>query len=196
VTAVLAFCHGLGRINGALLALGRWIGAGCMALMVIAILVQVFFRYVLNNALPWPEELARFLMLWATGLMIPTAYRRSGFVSIEVLSRLLPRLVGAVLGLILGLLALVLLVKGAQIGWNEVSGFAGRAETDSLRVPASLAFDRWVKLPKWTMMASLVVGLVLMIAVNIELLLRQIIALAGHDDRLKPIPDTVSLGAE
>jgi TRAP-type transport system small permease protein len=46
------------------------------------------------------------------------------------------------------------------------------------------------------MMLSLVVGLVLMIAVNIELLLRQVITLAGHDDRLKPIPDTVSMGAE
>jgi len=32
--------------------------------MVIVILLQVFFRYVLNNALPWPDELARFLMLW------------------------------------------------------------------------------------------------------------------------------------
>lgn len=196
MTALLAICNGLGLINGALLALGRWIGAVCMALMVIAILVQVFFRYVLNNALPWPEELARFLMLWAAGLMIPTAYRRSGFVSIELFSRLLPRLIGGVLALILGLLALALLVKGAQIGWAEVTGFAGRAETDSLRLPASLALDRWVKLPKSTMMASLVVGLALMIAVNIELMLRQIIALVGQGDRLRPIPETASLGAE
>lgn len=196
MTAVLTICHGLGRINAALLALGRGLGACCMAVMVIVILLQVFFRYVLNNALPWPEELARFLMLWATGLMIPTAYRRGGFVSIEVLSRLLPRLLGMGLALILGLLALILLVKGAQIGWNEVTGFSGRAETDSLRVPASLAFDRWVKLPKWTMMSSLLVGLVLMIMVNIELMLRQLIALAGYDDQLKPIPDTVTMGAE
>lgn len=167
-----------------------------MGLMVVVILAQVFFRYVLNNALPWPEELARFLMLWATGLMIPTAYRRSGFVSIEIFSRLLPRVIGGVLALILGMLALVLLIKGAQIGWAEVTGFSGRAQTDSLRVPASISFDRWVKLPKSTMMASLLTGLVLMIAVNIELMLRQIIALAGHGARLAPIPETASLGAE
>ena len=196
MTAFLVLCNGLARVNAALLALGRGLGAVCMGVMVIAILVQVFFRYVLNNALPWPEELARFLMLWATGLMIPTAYRRGGFVAIEVLARLLPRMAGAILGLILSMIALIVLVKGAQIGWNEVTGFAGRAETDSLRVPASLAFDRWVKLPKSTMMASLLVGLYLMIAVNIELMLRQIITLVGRGESLVPIAETASLGAE
>jgi TRAP-type transport system small permease protein len=44
VTALLAICNGLGLINGALLALGRWIGAACLGLMVVVILAQVFFR--------------------------------------------------------------------------------------------------------------------------------------------------------
>ena len=61
--------------------------------MVIVILVQVFFRYVLNNALPWPDELARFLMLWMTGFIAPSAYRWGGFVSIEMLPQLLPKLI-------------------------------------------------------------------------------------------------------
>jgi TRAP-type C4-dicarboxylate transport system permease small subunit len=76
VTALLALCNGLGLFNGAILALGRWIGALCLGLMVIVILTQVFFRYVLQSALPWPEETSRFLMLWSTGLMAPTAFRR------------------------------------------------------------------------------------------------------------------------
>ena len=59
--------------------------------MVIVILVQVFFRYVLNNALPWPDEVARFLMLWMTGLIAPSAYRWGGFVSIEFLERFFER---------------------------------------------------------------------------------------------------------
>lgn len=37
-----------------------------MAVMVITILLQVFFRYVLNSALPWPEELTTYLMSWMT----------------------------------------------------------------------------------------------------------------------------------
>lgn len=196
MTALVAICNGLGLINGAILALGRWIGAACLGLMVLAILAQVFFRYVLNNALPWPEELARFLMLWAAGLMIPTAYRRGGFVSIDMLSRLLPRRIGEILALALLALALAVLVKAALIGWAEVAGFGGRAETDTLRVPASLAFDAWVKLPKFTMMASLLAGIWLLLAVNVELILRQFLALCGRRQDLVPIADAISLGAE
>ena len=87
--ALLGLTRALGALNATLLTLGRGLGAFCMAAMVVIILAQVFWRYVLNNALPWPEEAARFLMLWATGLMIGTAFRRGGFVSIELFVRLL-----------------------------------------------------------------------------------------------------------
>jgi TRAP-type C4-dicarboxylate transport system permease small subunit len=196
VTALVAICNGLGQLNAAILTLGRALGAICLAVMVVAILIQVFFRYVLNDALPWPEELARFLMLWSTGLMIPTAYRRGGFVSIEMLSRLLPRRVAATLALVLSVLALIVLAKAAQLGWAEVTGFGGRSETDTLRVPVSFSFDSWMKLPKSTLMASLLVGIWLLIAVNVELILRQVVAILGWGEDLTPIADAASMGAE
>ena len=62
------------------LAAGRHIAWVALALMVSVILAQVFFRYVLNNALAWPDEAARFLMLWMTALIAPTALRVGGFV--------------------------------------------------------------------------------------------------------------------
>ena len=49
------------RFNDWVLPVGRWIAIVLMGIMVAAILVQVFWRYVLNDALPWPEEAARFL---------------------------------------------------------------------------------------------------------------------------------------
>ena len=61
--------------NTILLKLGRQLATVAIGLMVIIILIQVFFRYGLNSALPWPDEAARFLMLWMTGLIAPSAYR-------------------------------------------------------------------------------------------------------------------------
>ena len=58
--------------------IGRALSVFAIAMMVIVILTQVFFRYVLNNALPWPDEAARFMMLWLTGLMAPVAMRQGG----------------------------------------------------------------------------------------------------------------------
>jgi TRAP-type C4-dicarboxylate transport system permease small subunit len=195
VTALLALCHGLGLINSALLVLGRWIGAICLGLMVVAILAQVFFRYVLNNALPWPEEASRFLMLWSTGLMAPTAFRRGGFVAIDMVVRLLPRAVAAGLAVVLLGVTILVLWIALGIGWSEVTGIGGRFETDSLWVPASLDFATWMKVPKSWMMASMLVGVALLLMVAVELAFRNLYALIRGPEGLRIIPDTVTLGS-
>jgi TRAP-type transport system small permease protein len=195
VTALLAICNGLGLLNAALLAVGRWIGAVCLGLMVVAILAQVFYRYVLNNALPWPEEASRFLMLWSTGLMAPTAFRRGGFVAIDMVIRMLPRLVATGLSVLLMAVTILVLWIALQIGWSEVTGLGGRFETDSLRVPVSLDLSVWMKVPKSWMMASLLVGVALLLLVALELALRNIYALIRGPDGLRDIPDTVMLGS-
>ena len=194
--ALIGFTRALGSLNGAVLAVGRALGALCMGLMVLCILLQVFFRYVLNNALPWPEELSRFLMLWSTGLMAGTALRRGGFVSIDMITRLLPRALATGLALILLLCMILLLWMGVTIAWSEVTGIGGRFETDSLRVPLSLDLSVWMKVPKAWMMASMLVGLVLMLSVAVELFLRNLVIMLGGGAGLREIPDTVVLGVE
>lgn len=191
---IIAIARGLGAVNAAALAVGRWVGIGCMALMVVFILVQVFWRYVLSNPLPWPEEAARFLMLWLM-VVAPTALRRGGFVAIDMIQLALPRMVGGILTLVLLGLSLLVLVVAVQIGWSEVTGFSGRFKTSSLYYPTG---DGWEKMPRSWMMASLVVGLAMMVFVTIELILRQIAVLAGAGGRLPAIPeaDPLSAGAE
>lgn len=195
MTALLAICNGLGLLNGALLALGRWIGAVCLGLMVVVILAQVFFRYVLNSALPWPEEASRFLMMWSTALMAPTAFRRGGFVAIDMVIRLLPRMVATALSVLLMAVTILVLWIALGIGWSEVTGLGGRFETDSLRVPVSLDLATWMKVPKSWMMASLLVGVALLLLVAVELALRNLYALARGPDGLRFIPESVTLGS-
>jgi len=195
VTALLAICNGLALINGALLALGRWIGAVCLGLMVVVILTQVFFRYVLNNALPWPEEASRFLMLWSTGLMAPTAFRRGGFIAIDMVIRMLPRVVATGLSIFLMAVTILVLWIALGIGWSEVTGLGGRFETDSLRVPVSLDLAIWMKVPKSWMLASLLVGVALLLLVAVELALRNLYALIRGPAGLRTIPQTVMLGS-
>lgn len=195
MTALLAICNGLGLINGALLALGRWIGAVCLGLMVVVILAQVFFRYVVNNALPWPEEASRFLMMWSTALMAPTAFRRGGFVAIDMVIRLLPRLVATGLSVFLMGVTILVLWIALGIGWSEVTGLGGRFETDSLRVPVSLDLATWMKVPKSWMMASLLVGVALLLLVAVELALRNLYALIWGPETLREIAGTITLGS-
>ncbi|KIC46210.1 TRAP transporter small permease subunit [Tateyamaria sp. ANG-S1] len=168
-------------VNGALLKIGRAIGIVAIAAMVIAILIQVVARYVFNNALPWPDEAARFCMLWMTGLMAPTAFRRGGFVALDMISGVLPRAVAALLSLFLLLISLAILLVALPIGWSEVTGFGGRFATASLYLPT---FDGWFRIPRSWMMLSLLVGVVLLIMVNIELILRKLVEMMGGGDQL------------
>ncbi|MEL7261159.1 MAG: TRAP transporter small permease subunit, partial [Pseudomonadota bacterium] len=153
--AILAVLAPLAWVNGALLKIGRGIGIVAIAAMVVAILIQVVARYVFNNALPWPDEAARFCMLWMTGLMAPTAFRRGGFVALDMISGLLPRSGAALLSLVLLLISLGILIVALPIGYSEVTGFGGRFATASLYLPT---FDGWYRVPRSWMMLSLLVG--------------------------------------
>ncbi len=194
--ALLAVLAPLRLFNESALAFGRFVGIVAVGLMVVAILVQVFFRYVLNDALAWPDEAARFCMLWMTGLMAPTAFRRGGFVAIDMLVQLLPRGLGALLSFALLFVSLLVLVVAVQIGWSEVTGFSGKFATASLYVPTSWSFESWFRVPRSWMMASLLVGLVLLISVNLELILRAVVRMLGGEDRLPAIALEEQLGTE
>lgn len=169
--------------NDIVLKIGRVISLFAIALMVLAILIQVFFRYVLNNALPWPDEAARFMMLWMTGLMAPMAYRRGGFVAIDMLVEALPARIGAALSLVLLLISGGVLAMAVSIGWGEVTGFGGRFATASLYVPTALDFSEWFRVPRSWMMLSFFIGVTLLLIVNIELILRSLITMFGGEVR-------------
>jgi TRAP-type C4-dicarboxylate transport system permease small subunit len=194
--ALIGLSRRVALVNGAALALGRWVGAFFILLMVLIIITQVFYRYVLGSALAWPEEASRFLMLWSAGLMIGTAYRRGGFVAIELLVTLLPKLIRHVLTLLLLAVAMVILWKAWSIGMREVTGLAGRFTTDSLSVPTSLDMSTWYRVPKSWQMTSMLVGIGALIVITVELMLREVIAALGGAEDLPPIRDQVTMGAE
>ena len=177
MNALRSVLRGLQSLNTPLLTAGRWIGVFAIAVMVVVILLQVFCRYILGNALPWPDEAARFCMLWMTGLMAPTALREGGFVAIDTIDAILPNILSRLLQIILLVVSLVVLVVAVKIGWKEVTGLGGRFTTASLYVPTSWAFDEWYRVPRSWMMTSLLVGIVLLILVNIELILSRIVSL-------------------
>ncbi|QUS35675.1 TRAP transporter small permease [Falsirhodobacter algicola] len=196
MTALIALARAVAALNALLLSAGRILGAACMGIMVIVILVQVFFRYVLGSALAWPDETSRFLMLWLTGIMAPTAFRRGGFVAIGMVQSLMPRLMGQIVTLVLLVVSALVLWVGLQIGWAEVTGFSGRFATVSMSIPTSIDFSTWMKVPRAWMMASLAVGATMLFVVNLELILRTLIAMAGGSERLPLIPEEHTLGAE
>tara|TARA_Y100000385_G_scaffold263162_1_gene295385 strand:- start:1161 stop:1769 length:609 start_codon:yes stop_codon:yes gene_type:complete len=181
------------KFNNFILRICRNLGVLAVVLMVVAILIQVFFRYILNNALPWPDEAARFCMLWMTGLMAPTAFRRGGFVAIDFINQFIPSIINVILSMVLLLLSLLVLITSVQIGYAEVTGFGGRFATASLYIPMSIDLQNWYRIPRSWMMMSLLIGCVLLILVNLELIGRNIVFKLGKGNLLPKIHDDTSM---
>lgn len=179
---------GLIGFNTIILRLGRQLAWIAIGLMVVIILIQVYFRYVLNSALPWPDEAARFLMLWMTGFIAPSAYRWGGFVSIEMLFRMLPSRMVKIVTLMLLMISLLVLVVGLQFGLKHVeSGWL--FSSSSLKWPLHLIGMEAIRVKLAWMYMSLPVGLAMMTLVNVELIIKNFLWLWNPDLELPTDPD-------
>ena len=110
-----------GAFNVSVLGIGRTVGWVLLMVMVAVILAQVWWRYVLDSPLSWPEEAARACMIWMMALVAPTAYRRAGFVAIDLVPDMLPRRARGLLDLFILLLSLAALLVMASHAWTHFS---------------------------------------------------------------------------
>lgn len=91
IKVIAAITRVLGAINYYVGLFARNVAGGLLAAMLIMILLQVFFRYVLNDSLTWTEELSKYAMVWVACLVAPWAYRENLNVSIELFADALPK---------------------------------------------------------------------------------------------------------
>ncbi|MBW2057158.1 MAG: TRAP transporter small permease [Deltaproteobacteria bacterium] len=100
----------MGRVNDALL----WVCKGGLIAMVpvmtIIIFVQVILRYVFLAPLRWPEELARYLLVWISLLGSVYALREGLHVSIAFLKDRLTGYAAVVVSVFVHLSLLVFLI--------------------------------------------------------------------------------------
>ena len=188
VNASVTVLRLLVAFNDRVLRIGKTIAWISLVLMVVVILTQIVFRYVLNNALPWPDEAARFLMLWMTGLIAPLAYRHGGFVAIDMVPLALKGTAAHLLVLAILLVSLSVILVATRYGWDHTMGFGGNFDSSSLKLPLDwIGFDV-VRVKLRYMYGSLLVCMLLLIPVNLELLLRHLIGIV-RPDRDLPQPE-------
>lgn len=127
------FCDVLARVTGGLSIV-------CLAAMTLAILINVFFRYVLNSPLAWPPELSRFLMVAVTLLASGLALRTGAHVGVTVVVSRLPvrlqSLIFTINSLLIAGFLLILLWQGFILAFFE----GPRQTAPSLGISMMFAF--------------------------------------------------------
>lgn len=145
------------------------IGALAALVMILSLLLGVFYRYVLGDALVWSDEVAALAFTWTVFLVASALVRNGGHVRVTLLVDALPPLPGELVerGIVALVMALGLIMLWT--GWNFAEFTAGQVS------PA-------VRYPIWLESAAVPVGGAL-IAIHALILLvrpRPIHASAEH----------------
>jgi len=125
----------LDRVNVLILIIFRWLTVGLISAMTVIVLSGVFFRYVLNDALPWSEEIAKFLMVWMTFIAAPLAFKSGALVAIDAVPKLLKGRARQLLLVIIQLVIISLMVAFVDRGsFLAKNAYIQRASTINLSI--------------------------------------------------------------
>ena len=90
-----------------------------VAVMTVAVFLQVLYRYVLTQPLHWSEELARYLFVWLSILGATLGLQKRGHFGLDFFFQMLPeqakRCMGFFIHLLMGAVVLVILVQGITL---------------------------------------------------------------------------------
>jgi TRAP-type C4-dicarboxylate transport system permease small subunit len=131
-----AFTKVLDAITGIARAL---IGALVGAIVVIT-LAAVWWRYILNAPLAWPEQVSRILFVWVTFVGAAVLYREKLHVAIDMFVIMLPKAVQRLAGWLIELLVLafnvIFFVFGLRLSLDTLGQTYGALDIS----PASFYF--------------------------------------------------------
>lgn len=113
----------MSRLVGGYLSLIRLLAGVSMAAIVVIMIVQVFYRYVLGDSLIWAEELCRYILIWQTFLVLGLAYSRGEFVNLDFLPAALSPRGKWVLRAVMAVPILVFLLAIAWYAYDFASRF-------------------------------------------------------------------------
>lgn len=151
--------------------------AGFLCLMTVLIIMQVFYRYALNDPLTWSEELARLCMIWLGFLGSAVALSRGTHIRIEGLDVFLPvglrKTVERVVEFLGAMLLLVMVVESVKLVLNTRRQFMA-----ALQIPVGYMYG------------AILVGMALMAGIQLTAVTKAWIAhlrsCRGSEERKTP----------
>lgn len=128
-----------------------------LAFYLSVILLQVFFRYVLNESLFWSEEVVRYSLVWGVMLGAALVAYERGHIRIEVIEVFLPPAGKRVVQFIANSCTLAFLFILAYAGWDftDRTWFQNSASLEVpmravyLAMPVGAFLEAWFMTAAW-----------------------------------------------
>ena len=95
----------------------EWVAILATAMVMFLVLLQVFYRYALNNPIGWTQEISVFCTMIIVMLGAAIAFKRGEHISISFFVELLPEKLQKVVTVISNLVSIVFLVTLSYQSW-------------------------------------------------------------------------------
>lgn len=100
-----------------------YVGIAIFVVLIVACIMQVFFRFVLNNSLSWTEELARYCFIWMHMLGASLLIEASGHATVTAVLDLIHgtarKVVDVIIELVIFFNGSVMLYAGVMLAYSS-----------------------------------------------------------------------------
>lgn len=117
----------------------KWFIIICIGIMVIVVIAQVFCRYVLGFSIIWSEELARFLLAWASFVGSSLALKRGELIGVNFALKALPEKMAKITMISGQILISLFLILAIKYGINMVKITIDQPSS-ALRIPMAVPY--------------------------------------------------------
>lgn len=117
----------------------EYVGMLLLVSMVLTVILQVLFRYVIGKPLQWTEELSRFLFVWLIMLEIGHCIPTGSHARVEVFVDMMPEKAKKCLCLVMRVLTLLLFIYLIPHAW-QMTVAQHKVLSTALQIPFSFVY--------------------------------------------------------
>lgn len=112
--------EGLKKVSLIVEKLLHFLVAVSFSILIVACVLQVFTRFVLNNSLSWTEELARYAFIWSNLLGAAICTEKNSHATVTAITDALPEKIQTVLRIFVNLIIILVAFVLVKYGWKVV----------------------------------------------------------------------------
>ncbi|MCK1608959.1 MULTISPECIES: TRAP transporter small permease [unclassified Bradyrhizobium] len=149
------------KVDLGIYAFEDWVALSIFWVMALAVFLQFFTRYVLNDSYAWTEEIATYCLIGVVFIGSSMCVRLSRHIQVDLLYRYLPHLVARALSTVIDLIRIVFFGYAIKLVWVYIQIIGDESMTT-------------INLPKDYVYYAVLAGFVLMFVRSVQVAIQHL----------------------
>lgn len=149
------------KVDLGIYAFEDWVTLAIFWVMALAVFLQFFTRYVLNDSYAWTEEIATYCLIGVVFIGSSMCVRLSRHIQVDLLYRYLPHLVARALSTVIDLIRIVFFGYAIKLVWVYIQIIGDESMTT-------------INLPKDYVYYAVLAGFVLMFVRSVQVAIQHL----------------------